>query len=120
MTVDELLDKRWSNPPIGTVVRYDGSLRRKTPTGWEITARRSDDILHRLAGADGRQGLWRTPATKHIGMKLVIEAVMAARAEDRDDDELVVWHGVASDLAPDTLEEWEAIVAKHTRLASVR
>lgn len=28
---------------------------------------------------------------------------------------VVDWHAVASELAPETLAEWEAVVARHTR-----
>jgi hypothetical protein len=30
---------------------------------------------------------------------------------------MVDWHGVASELAPPTLAEWEAVVQRHTRQA---
>jgi hypothetical protein len=49
------------------------------------------------------------------------DAIRAALATPADPEPgLVDWHGVASDLAPNTLTEWEAVVAKHTKLRALQ
>ena len=80
---DVVLNKRYPDAVRGEVHKFDGHLRRLTYQGWEATDAKADDILERLYGALGRQGLWRNEAARNIGVKLAIEAVEAARNEER-------------------------------------